>query len=191
MNMLGNGLFYAQHYEDTLSVKEAELSMRRRLGDSAHNILVVQSNLGGTYQKLGRLEDALRINRDVYSGQLKLNGEGHVDTCLAAFNCATNLSALKRFDEIKELLPRIIPVARRSLGESHGLTLKMRSLYATVLCVDRSATLADLREAVETLEETERTARRVFGGAHPTAISIAQSLRAVREARRARESPNA
>ena len=32
---------------------------------------------------------------------------------------------------------------------------------------DDGATLDDLREAVTTLEETERTARRVLGGAHP------------------------
>ena len=32
---------------------------------------------------------------------------------------------------------------------------------------DTGATLDDLREAVTTLEELERTARRVFGGAHP------------------------
>ena len=30
------------------------------------------------------------------------------------------------------------------------------------------ATLDDLREAVTTLEDTERIARRVLGGAHPT-----------------------
>ncbi len=33
---------------------------------------------------------------------------------------------------------------------------------------DDGATLDDLNEAVTTLEETERTARRVLGGAHPT-----------------------
>ena len=39
--------------------------------------------------------------------------------------------------------------------------------YALALYKDDGATLDDLREAVTTFEETERTARRVFGGAHP------------------------
>ena len=39
--------------------------------------------------------------------------------------------------------------------------------YAEALYQDTGATLDDLREAVTTLEETERTMRRVFGGAHP------------------------
>ena len=40
-----------------------------------------------------------------------------------------------------------------------------------------------------TLEETERTARRVFGGAHPLARSIEGDLRRARAAIRAREQP--
>ena len=43
-----------------------------------------------------------------------------------------------------------------------------RTLYAKALWRDPSATLDDLREAVTTLEDTERIARRVLGGAHPT-----------------------
>ena len=52
--------------------------------------------------------------------------------------------------------------------------------------MDPAATLDDLREAVTTLEELERTARRVLGGAHPTAMTIERSLRDEREELRAR-----
>ena len=45
----------------------------------------------------------------------------------------------------------------------------------------------DLREAVTTLEDTERTARRVLGGAHPDVAGIAMSLQVARAALRARE----
>ena len=41
---------------------------------------------------------------------------------------------------------------------------------------DPGATLADLREAVSTLEDTERIARRVLGGAHPDTESIEYEL---------------
>ena len=43
----------------------------------------------------------------------------------------------------------------------------MRNSYAEALYKDTGATLDDLREAVTTLEETTRIARRVLGGAHP------------------------
>ena len=49
------------------------------------------------------------------------------------------------------------------------------------------ATLDDLREAVNTLEEIERTARRVLGAAHPHAKMFAQSLQKARAILRASE----
>ena len=42
---------------------------------------------------------------------------------------------------------------------------------------------------METLEETERTARRVLGGAHPITAGVEVSLGYVRAALRAREMP--
>jgi hypothetical protein len=55
-------------------------------------------------------------------------------------------------------------------------------LYALVLYADPGATLDDLREAVTTTEEVERTARRVMGGAHPITTGIEVSLRNARRA---------
>ena len=63
----------------------------------------------------------------------------------------------------------------------------MRILYAQALYKDASATLDDLREAVTTLEEIERIARRVLGGAHPDTVGIGHSLQVARAALRARE----
>ena len=54
---------------------------------------------------------------------------------------------------------------------------------------DPAATLDDLREAVTTLEDLERTAWRVFGGAHPFTASVEEKLRDARAALRARETP--
>ena len=58
------------------------------------------------------------------------------------------------------------------------------------LYMDTGATLGDLREAVTTLEDAERAARRVLGGAHPTTMDIERELRKARAALRARETPS-
>ena len=55
---------------------------------------------------------------------------------------------------------------------------------------DPGSTLDDIREAVTMLEEAERTARRVLGGAHPTATGHVQCLGEARAALRARETPS-
>ncbi len=59
MSVLGNGLGIAGHHEDALAVKEAEFSMKQRLGASEHSILSSQNNLANAYQSLGRLDHAL------------------------------------------------------------------------------------------------------------------------------------
>ena len=101
---------------------------------------------------------------------------------VAAKNLAATLLDLKCYEEAKLVLRKAIPAARRVLGENHGRTLKIRWAYADALFGDPSATLDDLREAVATLEETERTARRVFGNSHPTVLDVGEDLKASREA---------
>ena len=182
MGVLGNGLGSAGHNEDALSVGEAELATMRRVGTSEGNILVAQSNLAITYQKLGRQEQALQIERDVYSGRLRLNGAESMGTLVAANNCGSSLVDLRGFEEAKSLLRETIPVARRVLGDSHDLTLRMRWNYANALYEDDGAPLDDLREAVATLVEIEPTARRVLGGSHPVAMTMETSLRNARAA---------
>jgi len=66
---------------------------------------------------------------------------------------------------------------------------RLRWNYANALYKDPDATLDEVREAVSTLEDTERTARRVLGGAHPHTVDMEQSLRKARAALRARETP--
>ena len=153
--------------------------MHRRLGASEHNILAVQTNLATTYEALGRPE-ALQVKRDVYYGYSKLRGDEYEHTLVAANNYASYLNSLERFEEAKPLLLKIIPVARRVLGDNDENTIRMRWNYATALYHDTGATLDDLREAVETLEDTARVARRVFGGAHPFVAGIERCLQNAR-----------
>ena len=149
--------------------------------------MVAQNNLAGSYQALGRKEEALQMKRDVYSGWLELQGEEGEYTLTAANNYAATLSSLRRFEEAKSLLRKTIPVARRVLGEGDSTTLRMRKCYAVWLVVSNGATLGDLREALTTLEDTTRTARRVLGGAHPHVSIVEGHLRESRAALRARE----
>ena len=190
MTQLGNGLSEAKQYEDALSVGEAELATARRLSDTEHNILATQSNLAGIYQALGRHEEAVEITREVYHGWLKLNGEENRFTLLSAINYGTTLVDLRRLEEAKVLMRKVIPVALRVLGENNDTMLRMRSVYAQALYIDASATLDDLHESVKTYEHAARIARRVMGGAHPLVGSIEKDLRNVRAVLRARETPS-
>ena len=187
MSQLGNGLYHAKRLEDALAVQEAQLSMERRLGVAEENIIAVQGNVACVYAMLERREEAMCVRKDVYSGWLKLLGEEHQYTFIAADNYALSLLDLRRFEEAKSLMRKTLPVARRVLGESHDLTIRMVRSYAIALFRSNDATLDDLREAVETLAETERTARRVLGGAHPVTEGIEGDLKNARAWLRAHE----
>ena len=151
--------------------------------------MATTSGVRPTYQALGRKEQALCLRRDVYSGTLRLEGEDDEYTLIAANNYALSLIGLQRFEEVKSLLRRTLPVAQRVLGENTETTLRMRWYYADALYEDDGATLEDLREAVNTLEETEQTARRVLGEAHPHTVGLEEELQAARDALYARGLP--
>jgi tetratricopeptide (TPR) repeat protein len=185
MNQLGNGLYAAERDEEALSVGEADLATLQRLGAPEHSILNVQNNLASSYSRLGRREEAVNAFRDVYSGYSKLLGEEAEGTLIAANNYASMLKALNRHDEVKTLMRKTLPVARRVLGDSNALTLRMRWIYAQSLCRADGATLDDVREAVTTLEEIERTGRRVLGGANPLVAEIERDMIPARAALRA------
>ena len=190
MNLIGNGLYDAEHHEEALSVEEVNLSLMRRLGAPEQDVLTAQSNLAATYQQMGLKEQAVNMERDVYFGYLKLNGEEDEDTLRAATNYARSLCALQRFKEAKSVLRRTLSVARRVTRDSSELSIKMRTLYAQSLYEDDAATLDGLREAATTLEDAVQIARRVLGGAHPVTMGIEGSLRNARAALSAREMPD-
>ena len=149
-------------------------------------MLLVQGNLASSYQRLGRLDEALCIRRDIYDGYVKLKGKEGDRTLSAAINYASTLmdlgdrGDLKRFKEAKALMCKTMPVARRVYGESHENMLMMRWLFTEALYKADGGTLGHLREAVTTFEEIERTARRVLGGAHPTTKGIERALQEAR-----------
>ena len=187
IGQLGSGLSAGNHDEAALSVQEAELAMMRRLGAPEGIILTTQSNLANTYETLGRLDEGLRLRQDVYSRTLKLLGKEHEETLLEANAYAVSLISLRRFEEAKSLMRKTIPVARRVLGKSHEITIRLSWTYTRAPCNDPDATLDDFREAELILEDAARTARRVLGPAHPVTVDIDAYLRHVHETLRARE----
>ena len=179
MGQLGNGLTAAGHYEEALSVREANLSTLRRLGEPEERILVVQGNLAATYSVLGR-DAALRMRQDVYSRTRRLLGEEHSDTLMAANNYAMTLLELQRFEEAKRVLRKVAPVARRVLGTEHELTLSLREDLCRAI-LDGEPTANEKREALEMLKDTAGAMRRVLGPDHPDTLHAEKVLKSNEE----------
>ena len=188
IRLLGNALFDAGDHEDALLARQAELSLMKRVGAPGDHMLAVQTRVGYSYNALGRHEEGLPLQRDVYSGRLKLHGENHQETIWSAGYLANGLYRTRRFDEGKALLRKVIPVARRVLGKGNIDTIRLRWSYGLFLFRSPDATLDDIREAVATMEETYGTVRRVFGAEHSyTREMDPKDIRFARAELRARE----
>ena len=94
---------------------------------------------------------------------------------------AASLKDQQRFEEAKSLLRKKMPLARRTLGAEHDLTLNFRDIYGQCLYQDPSASQGDVAEAIEIFEDVQRRARRVFGPGHPNWESLPRDLMAARE----------
>ena len=181
ISQLGNGLSEADHHEDALSVREAELSMERRIGAPERDILGAQSNLANTYNQLGRFEEALRVRRDVYSGSLRLTSiDARQCTLVAALNLSTSLVNNRKFAEARAFMPDQLALAKRVFGSDHPTTLDFQWGYSRAFTLDRDASAEQLAEAVAILEKTLKTAQRVLGREHPGTCNYRRDLAATR-----------
>ena len=176
MTALGNGLFSAQRFEDALSVREAELSMERRLGASEDDILVVQTNLATCLNNLGRLDEALAMERDVYSRKKKVFGLADPSTIIAGNNLVHSLIMSGQYAEAKTLSRKLVSQCRRVLGPEDNWTLYVRQNYAETLYKDTTASRADILQGVVMIEDVARVRRRVFGPRHPDTVETLTEL---------------
>ena len=143
----------------------------RLYGDSEGNILVAQSNISSSYAELGRHEEALRIERDIYARRSALLGKNDEATLLSAVNLACSLvEDLEQFDEARAFLQDRIPEAIQALGKDADLALKLRRMYAQCLYENDGASREDVTAAIATLEDIDRRQTRIFGAAHPQTV---------------------
>ena len=168
MNQLGNGLHDADRHEDALSVREAELATKRRVGVTEESILVSQGNLAVTYAELGRSDEALSTYREAYAGCKSVFGNCDERTLAAANNLVFQLQKQSKFAEAVSILRKPLSDARRAFGDDHEQTLALGSLLADSLAgPGTSPTVDDLREAIAIREDVCKRSRRLLGGSHP------------------------
>ena len=177
MTPLGRGLYDADHYEDSLSVLEAKLSLARRLGGSDTLILVTKSNMARCYNKLGRHEEALAIARNAYDVNVERYGESQPETIPPTLSLALALVKTGKRIEAKEFLRECLPIVDRALGRENVMTLRLRWLYSNCLGDNDDATIDDTAESVAMLESVATSWKRVMGERNEELQFIMDALR--------------
>ena len=74
-------------------------------------------------------------------------------------------------------------------GAEHEYMLQIRTLHARALCEDENASLDNLRQAVELLEDIESISSRVLGARHPDTAANRSMLSSAREKLAQAEAP--
>ena len=208
---LGVALRVSARPEEALPMLEAELALTLLYySHDEEAILTSQSNLASCFSDLGRHDEALVLKRAVYARKAALLGVSHKNTILSGVCLVATLKNLDLWDEVTELRDQLLPAARRSLGDDHDLTLRLRQNLAATLQLkpgrtrhdprlihtDQRAVLMfdlntgdDLLEAETIMQDVARRRRRVFGPVHPQTLHAEAHLFKLQSARRNREGP--
>ena len=176
MTVLGNGLFETGQHEEALSVEEAMLSTLRRIGASEEEMLPVRTNLAYTYARLGRNDEALAMQRQLHSSEIRINGPTQESTLIAALNLSTSLVDAGNFAEARAFTRDQMELARLSVGADHLTTLNFQWGYSRAFTLDRDASAEQLAEVVTILAKAVKTAEQVLGREHPNTGSIRREL---------------
>ena len=104
-------------------------------------ILVAQNNLAGCLHGLKRHGEVLVIMREMYARCVDLVGVSNERTIMIGSNMVNSLNENLLWDESKTLVrDQLLPVARRSLGADHDLTLSLSQKLAATLASDPKST---------------------------------------------------
>ena len=170
--------------EAGLPVLEAHLAEFLRFWpDETIEILGARGNLALCYSRVERHGEALRLNREVYSGFEDMLGPNHVSTIINGNNLLDSLLHSDLFDECKWLARKLLRGAKHnSLGENHVQTVMTKYHLGRALFYDPTRSHEDIVEAEEVLADACKTQRRLVGAHHPNVRIFEAQLERVRKA---------
>jgi serine/threonine protein kinase len=93
---------------------------QKALGADHDSTLTVRTNLSETLQRLGKLDEALSLQRDAMQQRLKANGGVNHDTSIKELNnYASLLNQAERFDEARQYAQQALDAATALHGHEH------------------------------------------------------------------------
>ena len=131
---------------EALPVFEAHLALvRRYYSGEEEPILGAQSNVVSCLDDLGRLDEALVLQRGIYA-RWAARGISQKYTIMSGYNLAITLLKVGLWDECKtSVRDQLLPAARQTLGSDDDVTLALSRILADALAGDPESTRDDLR----------------------------------------------
>ena len=164
----------ANRFEEAVELLMPLLAMYRAQGNYRHAPKIrlnLMCNIACCLMNLDRLEDAVTIEREVFSGMVSEYGDRSVETLSCVYNFSMSLAKTGNVAEAKSLLQKYVPIAQDFLGEEAELPLTLQQGYVT-LHGDYYESAEDLDYARRMLEDLCRTFQRVLGANHPRTLEL-------------------
>ena len=141
------------------------------LGPHHPDTLASRNNLAGTYRDSGRLDKAITLYEQVFSGRSRVLGPDHRSTLTARDELAGTYREAGRIDEAITLKKQILADAMRIMGpDSPGASAARNNLADTYRDAGR------LDEAIPLYQENLDDIAQVLGPHHPETLASRHSL---------------
>ena len=145
------------------------------------NILGAQGMIVRIMVDLGRHEEALELQREVFAGSIELDGLEHKDTIYQGSVLVVALLKVNRVAESQELADELLAAADQILHEDDWVMIWLNSACYRTIYADDAATVEELTAVVTDLDELRQRSQRVFGAGHSTTAKIQGHLTEARE----------
>ena len=144
---------------------------RLAVGEEDPKTLMAQNNYAAALCGLGRYEDALKIQREVYEKRKKALGEENADTLRVQSNLAYTLDQLGRHEEALQVLRTVYELRRKALGVEDPETIMTQIMLAGMLF-----NLEHYKEALKHQKEVYEKRKRLLGAEAPETLTAQENL---------------
>ena len=169
---IGGFLNSTGHWTEEFAIRKFCLNELTKLCGEEHlDTIKAMSKLANSFGRLGKLNEAVSMKREVVEKRRRILGEEHPSTIRAMGNLANSLRGQIKLDEATSMKREMLEKMRSILGEEHP---------DTITAIDNLAvTLQDqgkLDESASMRREVLGKRRRILGEEHPDTINAMSNL---------------
>ena len=157
--------------DEALTLQHGVEIIQSLTGSAHSDVLVLQNNLATTYEKAGRLNEAITLFEQVLADRIRILGDKHPDTLASRNNLAGAYLAANRPEESIALYEQVLTDRIGILSDDHPDTLASRNnlayAYQSIGCFTK---------AISQLQQVLADSIRILGEDHPRTLTARNNL---------------
>jgi len=157
--------------DEALTLQHGVEIIQSLMGSAHSDVLVLQNNLATTYEKAGRLNEAITLFEQVLTDRIRILGDKHPDTLASRNNLAGAYLAANRPEESIALYEQVLTDRIGILSDDHPDTLASRNnlayAYQSIGCFTK---------AISQLQQVLADSIRILGEDHPRTLTARNNL---------------